>query len=258
MAIDHGRRVLIKALEDAYIMEAHLVQVLGEHAKDAEHDPLLRQKIEQHLRETEMHRDRLEQRLTALGAGKPAVKASVSSMIGQVLGGLAGARQTSLAKNVRDDYASEHLEIATYLELITLAQAVGDQDTVRAAQLNLRDELAMEQWLTQQLPEATLKSLEQEGVQVPGNALVNAQHILADAGMGAAGGQPGYGVGQQPMTGQQTPGVGRQPMTGQQAGGQPGYTSGQQGYASGQQSHGPGTQPPPEVFPPDQPPVVNP
>ncbi len=253
MATDGGRRLLVKAIEDAYAMESHLIQVLQDHAKDAQNEPMIRQKIEQHLRETELHRDRMEQRLSALGASKPAAKSSLSSMLGQVIGGMAGARTASLAKNARDDYASEHLEIASYLELITTAQAVGDLDTVRAAQLNLRDEIAMQQWLAQHLPEATLKGLEQEGVRVPGNALVNVQNIFADLGVGTFGGQ-------QPGMGQQQPGIGQQPGVGQQGytAGQQGYGTGQQGYTGGQQGYGTGRQPPAETFPSDQPPVVNP
>jgi ferritin-like metal-binding protein YciE len=75
-----GRKQLIGYIEDMYVLESHLVQVLQDHAKDAQDVPQVRQKIEQHLRETEMHRDRLEQRLNALGAGKPGFKSSMSSV----------------------------------------------------------------------------------------------------------------------------------------------------------------------------------
>ncbi len=199
MANDDSRRLLVKCLEDVYALEAHLVQVLSDHAKDAQDEPQIRQKIEQHLRETELHRDRIEQRLNALGGSKPGFKAAVSNIMGQVIGGVSGARANVLAKNARDEYASEHMEIASYVELITLAQAVGDQDTVRTAQLNLRDEVAMQQWLIQQLPETTLKGLQREGVQVPANALPAAQNLFADLGLGTFGGQqPPYGAPQPP------------------------------------------------------------
>ncbi len=202
---DAGRKQLVKFIEDAYSMESHLVQVLSEHAKDAQHEPMIRQKIEQHLRETEMHRDRMEQRLNALGASKPGMKAAITSMMGQLLGSLAGVRSNALARNARDEYVSEHLEIASYLELITLAQALGDLDTVRAAQLNLRDEIAMQQWLVQHLPEVTLKSLQQEGVQLPAGAMQNAQNIFADLGLGIFGAQqPTYGT-QPPPPSMQVP-----------------------------------------------------
>jgi ferritin-like metal-binding protein YciE len=181
------RKLLVKSLEDVYALESHLVQVLGEHAKDAQDEPVIRQKIEQHLRETELHRDRIEQRLNALGAGKPGFKTAVSNVMGQVLGGTGGSRTNALARNARDAYASEHLEIASYIELITLAQSLGDVETVRTAQLNLRDEVAMQQWLVQHLPEVTLRGLQREGVQVSANALPVVQNLFADLGLGGAG-----------------------------------------------------------------------
>jgi len=194
-----SRKLLVKSLEDVYAIESHLVQVLSDHVKDAQDEPVLRQKIEQHLRETELHRDRIEQRLHALGAGKPGFKTTVSNVMSQVFSAAGGSRANPLAKDARDTYASEHLEIACYVELITLAQALGDVETVRTAQLNLRDEVEMGQWLIQHLPEVTLRGLQREGIQVSANALPTAQNMLADLGLASFGGQqPPFGTAQPP------------------------------------------------------------
>ncbi len=210
MANTGSRDLVIKQLEDVYALESQLVQVLNGHAKDAQDEPMIQQKIQQHLQETELHRDRIGQRLSALGEGTPGLKTTISNVMGQVLGGMGGSRTNALAKNARDEYASEHLEIASYIELITLAQVAGDLDTVRTAQLNLRDEIAMQQWLIQHMPEATLKGLQKEGVQVPQNALQSVQSLFADMGVGTFGAQqPGYGMTPQPEYGTpQQPGYG--------------------------------------------------
>lgn len=195
-----GRKQLITYIEDMYALESHLVQVLQDHAKDAQNVPQIRQRIEQHLRETELHRDRLEQRLNALGGSKPGLKTSFSGMIGQLVGSMAGSRTHPLAKNARDEYVSEQMEIISYIELITTAQAVGDIDTVRACELNLRDEINMQQWLLQNTPEVVLMSLQQDGVQVNTGVLTNVQSTFANLGLGGFGAQPQaqYGMGQQP------------------------------------------------------------
>jgi ferritin-like metal-binding protein YciE len=198
MPTNDGRTQLIKYLEDIYALESHLVQVLDDHIKDAQNEPMTRQKIEQHLRETELHRDRVEQRLSTLGQGKPTFKATLSNVLGQMVGSLAGARTYTLARNARDEYASEQMEIASYIELITVAQAVGDVDTVRMAQLNLRDEVAMQQWLIEHLPEVTLRGLQQEGVQVSPMAAQGVRDIFADVGIGAFGRQQPFGQVQPP------------------------------------------------------------
>jgi ferritin-like metal-binding protein YciE len=196
MANTESRALLLTSLEDVYALESHLVQMLDDHAKDAQDAPVIRQKIEQHLRESELHRDRIEQRLNALGAGKPGFKTTMSNIIGQVLGAASGSRTNPLAKNARDEYACEHLEIASYVELITLAQSLGDVETVRTAKLNLRDEVAMQQWLIQHLLEVTLLGLQREGVQVPAHTLSAVQNVFTDLGMGSFG--PPYGSAQPP------------------------------------------------------------
>jgi ferritin-like metal-binding protein YciE len=193
-----GRRLLVKCLEDVYALESHLVQTLGNHAKDAQDFPQFRQKIEQHQRETELHRDRIEQRLNALGGSKPGFKAAVTNVVGQALSAAAGSHVNTLVKNACEEYASEHLEMASYVELITVAQSLGDMETVRTAQLNLRDETSMQQWLIQHLPEVTLQALQREGVPVPSNAQLATQNVLSDVGLGGFGGQQPYGQPSQP------------------------------------------------------------
>ncbi|HEU5199331.1 MAG TPA: DUF892 family protein [Ktedonobacterales bacterium] len=256
MATDDGRRQLVRYIEDTYALESHLVQVLSDYVRDAQDEPVIRQKIEQHLRETELHRDRMEQRLNALGESKPGIKTSISNILGQMMGSIAGSRGTGLAKNARDEYVSEQMEIAQYVQLITVAQAMGDMDTVRAAQLNLRDEMNMQQWLVQHLPEVTLRSLEKEGVQLPAGAMQNAQNIFSEVGLGTGGqpqpagmGQPGYSAGtQQGYDVGQPSGMGMgQP--GQPGMGQPGIRQ-QPGYEERQGPVTPGT--------PEQPPPVHP
>ncbi len=198
MASNDGRRRLIKCLEDVYALEAHLVQALDNHAKDAQDIPEVRQKIEQHLRETELHRDRIEQRLNALGGSKPGFKVAVANVVGQALTSVTGTHSNPLVKNACDACASEEMEIASYVELITIAQCLGDQETVRTAQLNLRDEVAMQQWLVQHLPEVTITGLQRDGVPIPSNAQIAAQNVLADVGLGGFGGQPPFGQPPQP------------------------------------------------------------
>jgi hypothetical protein len=139
----------------------------------------------------------------------------MSSVLGQLMGAMSGSRTHALAKNARDEYASEQLEIVSYVELITLAQAVGDHETVRACELNLRDELAMQQWLLQHTPETVLMSLQQDGVQVNQTALTSAQSVFANLGLGTggiqqqpqAGMQPPYGTTKPPYQTPPTPGV---------------------------------------------------
>jgi ferritin-like metal-binding protein YciE len=161
---------LIAYIQDAYAMENQIVQVLEQQVAQTEQVPDIQARIEQHLEETRLHRDRMAARLQAYNQDPSAIKGLGSALMGNMMGLMQGMRPDSLARTARDDYVTEHLEIAAYILLITSARAFGDEETARAGELNLRDEIAMQNWLAQNLPDVCLRALEQEGVAVPANA----------------------------------------------------------------------------------------
>lgn len=71
-----------------------------------------------------------------------------------------------ILKNSFANYAFESFEIAAYQSLIAMARHVGDQSAIGALEQNLREEIAMQEWLAQQIEPTTLKflSLEEQGV----------------------------------------------------------------------------------------------
>src|SRR5215210_3045176 len=100
--------------------------------------------LEQHLRETRSHADRVGERLDELDHGSNPL-----SMIGDVAQTLVGQAvavgraplamlrgtggEEKLLKNAKDSCAAEALEIATYLAIERLARAVDDGRTARLA-----------------------------------------------------------------------------------------------------------------------------
>jgi ferritin-like metal-binding protein YciE len=161
---------LIKYIEDAYAMENQLVEALEKQVNLTSEFPTIQARIRQHLAETEQHRQRMESRLAAYNKKPSAIKGALSAFMGTTQGFMSGTRADPLAMTARDDYMIEHLEIGSYTLLITIARAFGDEETVRACELNLRDEVEMQAWLAQHLPEAALLSLEKDGITIPQNA----------------------------------------------------------------------------------------
>jgi hypothetical protein len=86
------------------------------------------------------------------------------------------------------------MEIAAYELLIATAQAFGDNETIQAAQANLRDEVRMANWLEQHLPETVVYSFQEDGIaldkaQIPGIQSVVLQSLQqARAGLSGASG----------------------------------------------------------------------
>jgi ferritin-like metal-binding protein YciE len=161
------RKKLITYLEDAYALENEIVRVLDGHIKDAAKHPDVQQMIQQHLDETKQHRQRMEQCLDAYGKKPSAVKGAGTSVLGGLMGAMSGGRTDTLAKNARDEYVTEHMEIAAYEMLITTASAAGDQQTVQACEANLRDEVRMAKLLERNLPRVVLLGYQDDGIQAP-------------------------------------------------------------------------------------------
>lgn len=185
------RDKLIKYIEDAYAMENQIVETLEKQVKETQKFPDIQARIQQHLDATREHRTRMEDRLAYYNKKPSTVKGALTNMMGNVAGALGATRPDMLAMTARDDYMTEHLEIAAYELLMATAQAFGDTDTIRACELNLRDEVAMARWLEQGMPRAALLSLQEDGINIPDQALLSAESIVSNALRSAESMSPG-------------------------------------------------------------------
>ena len=155
--------------------DTKLVQWLGEaHSKEAELEADLtahisltqkaayKKRLQQHLKETRDHKRRVASRIKQLGGptGQNLIAATGSAM-GEVAGktvaavkgqvGVARALVTEQAethlRNAQEEFREEHVEIALYTRIETLAEQVGDRDTAQLARSIRRDEERMAKFL---------------------------------------------------------------------------------------------------------------
>jgi ferritin-like metal-binding protein YciE len=166
---------LIGYIQDAYAMENEIAQVLQRQIDVSGKHPEIQAKLTQHLAETELQRKRMEQRLAAYDTTPSMVKGAASAIMGNVVGLTGALRGDMLTRNMRDDYVTEHLEIAAYTLLITTARACGDEETARQAELSLREEVAMADWIFQHLPITLVADLQDQGVEIPRSAIDDAR-----------------------------------------------------------------------------------
>ncbi len=159
---------LIALIEDAYVMEVQIAGTLRRHIDQAATAPAdIRRRLEQHVAETELQAKRMVQRLEAYGRDPSTLRATGGQVVGNLLGLLGALRPDTLSRNLRDDYVTEHLEIAAYTMLIAAARVAGDEETIKAAEASLREEVLMAEFLHKRLPEGLFFSLEQEGITIP-------------------------------------------------------------------------------------------
>jgi ferritin-like metal-binding protein YciE len=178
---DDLREILVNWLQGAYAMEHQIVQTLEGQAKDTARYPDIQTRIQQHLDESRQHEQRMAERLGAYEVKPSGMKSVGATVAGSLMGAAIGGHSDPLVKMARDDYMTEHMEIAAYGALIAAAQAYGDTDTIQAAQANLRDEWRMSDWLEQHLADAVLYSFQEDGVNIDASLTPTIQSVVAQS-----------------------------------------------------------------------------
>ena len=165
---------LIQYLNEAYGKEKELETALQAHIKMATSRAAYKKRLQQHLRETKDQARGLERRIKQLG-GKAEVTAlpgpdRVSEAAGKAtaaatkaLAAAKGPMHTlrgtgeaeKLLKNVKTELWNEYEEIANYLAIESLAEALRDRDTAKLAREFRRQEERMASFLQRLIPQLT-------------------------------------------------------------------------------------------------------
>jgi ferritin-like metal-binding protein YciE len=143
---------LIAWLDDAYAMETGLVAIIQSHASHFSNVPQVAQRMHQHIVETQQHAQRVEQCLRILGRTPSTVKSTLSSIMATAEGMSTSIFSDQRMKDALADYASEQFEVGCYTALVAAARELGYTEIAMLCEANLREDLAMAEWLLMQLP----------------------------------------------------------------------------------------------------------
>jgi ferritin-like metal-binding protein YciE len=149
-------------LNDAYGMEQSITHVLENHVKDAKDHPQLQSGIQRHLDETRRHAEMVKAEIERLGGKTSTIKEAMSHVMGMGQSVSTGMAKDELVKNALADYSTEHMEIASYRALQAAANEIGDQQLARTCETIIADEMAMSQFLEQNLPVIVSLTLQQQ------------------------------------------------------------------------------------------------
>jgi ferritin-like metal-binding protein YciE len=162
-------RKLIDYLEDAHAMERNVRRSLESMIETTEDEEMLSD-LRHHHEETGRHIELIEERLRAHGKDPSALKGA-AAVVGSFFKGLADmGRDDKPAKNARDGYVAEHLEIAAYELLERLARRAGDEATAEVARRNCADERAMADKIARRWDRVVDLTLAAEGVPIGAGA----------------------------------------------------------------------------------------
>jgi ferritin-like metal-binding protein YciE len=156
---------LVKWLDEAHAKEAELEADLAAHISLTQKSSY-KKRLQQHLKETREHKRKVASRIKKLGGtatdgNLPGVPGPVSELAGKAIAtakgqlGTARAAVTAQAdthlRNAQEELREEHVEIALYTRIETLATEVGDRETAQLAKAIKRDEERMAKFLDAEL-----------------------------------------------------------------------------------------------------------
>ncbi len=164
---------LIQYLNEAYGKEKELETALQAHIALTTRDAY-KKRLKEHLKETKAQAKGLERRIKQLGGKAEAVPAPGPEVLAEAAGAVQSAANKAVAaakgplhavrgtsgpetmlKNAKTEYSDEAEEIANYNAIETLAEAVGDRDTVKLAREYRRQEERMASFLDRTIPQLT-------------------------------------------------------------------------------------------------------
>jgi ferritin-like metal-binding protein YciE len=149
--------VFVTGLRNAHAMENQALSIMKPQVARIENYPEVAQRLEQHIAETEMQIQRLEQILDGFGENKSSLKDAALSLSGSMAAITHSMAPDEIVKNSFANYAFEHFEIAAYKSLLALSNQAGNSSATSLLTQNLDEELSMAQWLDQNIAPVTLK-----------------------------------------------------------------------------------------------------
>ncbi|HEV2712524.1 MAG TPA: DUF892 family protein [Gaiellaceae bacterium] len=165
MALDELRAQLVKHIDEAIAMEQNVLRMLDSMIASTD-DDAIKEDLRLHKLDTERQIDRLRKRLRAHDASPSMVREAGGIAQALMKSVVDAVRGEKAARNARDGYATEHLEIASYQLLERIAQRAGDEETAEVARVNRKEEEAMARKIDQSWDRFLELSLDEAGVTV--------------------------------------------------------------------------------------------
>jgi len=149
------RAIFIVGLRNAHAMENQALSMMQPQVKRIENYPDVAQRLEQHIRETEGQRSRLENLLQSFGESTSSLKDAALSAVGSMAALGHSVAGDEIIKNSLANFAFENFEIAAYKSLLSVCQLGDFGQADQVLRQNLEEERAMADWLDRNLDAVT-------------------------------------------------------------------------------------------------------
>lgn len=150
-----GRDIFVDGLRNAHAVENQAVTLINRQLERIENYPEVAQRLQQHLEETKVQIQRLEDILGRLDENSSTLKDMGLSLVGNMAAVGHMFAQDEILKNSFANFAFENYEIAAYKSLCHMAEMTGHNAAVAPLQETLQEEMAMAKWLDDHLKDVT-------------------------------------------------------------------------------------------------------
>ncbi len=154
--------IYLVGLRNAHALESEALQIMSRQVERLTNYPEMEARLRQHIDETKGQQQRVAQILDSHGTDSSSIKDAMQALMGNMMAMGHSMAGDEILKNSFANYAFESFEIASYKSLIAMATTLGDQAAIPALEQNLREEVAMQEWLEKQIEPTTLKFLSLE------------------------------------------------------------------------------------------------
>ncbi len=157
---DQGTEMFITGLKNQHAVENQAVSLLSRQVERLENYPEMEARMRQHIDESKIQAQRIEELLSKLGESHSTLKDAGLSFMGNMAALAHTVAPDEVMKNTFANFAFEHFEIASYKSLLTLTGHIGQGGSESALQQSLQEEVSMAQWIDEHIAPTTLRYLE--------------------------------------------------------------------------------------------------
>jgi len=160
--VNSARDIFVVGLRNAHAMEIQARELMERQLQRLTDYPEVKQKVTEHLRETEEQLKRLETCLADCGESTSSLKDTALSVAANVTAMAHSMAGDEILKNTFANNAFEHFEIASYKSLLALAGPAGAESAKPALESSLREEEQMASWIDANVQKVTMEYLARE------------------------------------------------------------------------------------------------
>lgn len=156
------RDTYITGLKNAHALENQAVQILSRQVERMENYPEMEARLRQHIDESKVQAQRLEEILHGLNSDYSSVKDAVTGLMGNLAALAHAPMQDEIIKNTFANYAFEHFEIASYKSLISMSELVGHTAVIPLLNQSMSEEIDTAKFIEVHIASTTQRYMQRE------------------------------------------------------------------------------------------------